>query len=106
MEMANATTAAAEQQAAKQKADAEEREAQFIFVTCFLNARRNAEILQKEAIAKFDAKSPKHRALADAMWAGSNELRNEARTCLKSLMYRGQLLFAFDGTTVPQGGAA
>lgn len=101
-----ATTAAPEQQTAKQKSDAEDREAQFIYVTCFLKARHNADILQKEAVNRFSAKSLKSQALGDAMWAGSHELRNEARTCLRELMNRGQLLFAFPGTTVLQGGAA
>lgn len=100
-----ATTAAQEQQTAEQKSDAEDRKAQFIYVTCFLKARHNADILQKEAVSRLSAKSRKSWELGDAMWAGSHELRNEARTCLRELMNRGQLLFAFPGTTVAQGGA-
>lgn len=96
----------AEQQAARQFSEAEMREAKIIFVKRFLAVRNSAEILEKEALDRRHAKTQKTQALREALWDGSHELRDEARRCLREAINRGQLLFAFDGTTVLEGGAA
>lgn len=100
------TPTAAEQQQAAQLLDAQARRTSYIFVSNFLEHQRNAEILRRESRTRMQAKTAATLAFGWALWDGSYALEKEAARFLREVMERGQLLFAFDGTTVLQGGAA
>ena len=77
----------------------------FIFLICFLDAARNADILNKHWL-KLLSRSTKASPFKDAVFEGYIALSQEADRCARKLTERGQLLFAFQGTTVLQGCAA
>ena len=76
-----------------------------IHLVVFLEAAINSELLRAAYIKSIKGsrdKTPYAKALFDGYWT----LRNKAREQAFDLTRRGQLLFAFPGTTVLQGGAA
>lgn len=84
---------------------ARDKRTSFIFLICFIEAERSAAILYKHWRG-LRSRSTKHSPLKDAIFEGYIALDGEARSCAKQLTERGQLLFAFPGTTVLQGCAA
>lgn len=88
------------------RAAALERRAKFIFLTCLLEAQQAMQVLNAERQRlqggtkrnplRFVPSSP----LIDALWAGYYALHDEASRCADAVLDRGQLLFAFEGTTL------
>lgn len=74
----------------------------FIFLICFLDAARNADILDNHW-KKLLSRSTKPSPFKDAVFEGYIALTHEAERCARKLTERGQLLFAFQGTTVLRG---
>ena len=82
-----------------------------IFVEDFLRQSQAAQILMDQFSKMHARKKPLSRiekTLAASLWEGSNALHKAARESLNLLMERGQLLYAWEGTTVvsQEGGAA
>lgn len=94
--------AATEQQIVAQR----EHGYRYIHLKIFLETQRDAEILKKEFIARCNSVRKKTRAIGDAMAAGWHAVESERNESLRNLIKRGQLLHAFEGTTMLQGGAA
>jgi hypothetical protein len=74
---------------------------QFIFLRCYLKRSINAELLKAEYERRRRQTSGKSHALSDAMWDGYRNVLDDAERCFYELTQRGQLLFAFHGTTLP-----
>lgn len=96
---AQALTAAEADAASQKRTD-------FIYLILFLEAEQHAHTLnqQKRAIFKRNGyrETPYTKALSAARWALDDIARDKARNLTRD----GHLLFAFQGTTVLQGGAA
>lgn len=75
-----------------------------IHLCCFLEAQRHSEVLLRQW-HKLTGKTSQSAALKRATWEGYWALKTEAERCADKLTKRGQLLFAFPGTTALQGGA-
>lgn len=76
--------------------------AQLIFVKSFLESTGHAELLYAEFAKPKKRTTAKSQALHDALWNGYYKLKTDAEDCANKLTERGQLLFAFPGTTVLQ----
>ncbi len=84
----------------------------YIWLICLLDAQQANVTLQLERDEihrrNWHAKRPttRHDALTNAMWAGAMALQDRAREYAHECRDHGHLLFAHQGTTVLQGGAA
>lgn len=81
------------------------------FVEVFLRETLAAQVLMDQINKMHARKKPLSRgeaALENALWEGRNALRHAACQSVRRLMERGQLLYAWEGTTVvsQEGGAA
>ena len=70
----------------------------------YLRSSRNSELLVGQTWP--EKKTAKARALQDVMLHSFGLMQGEIRTSIKYVVESGQLLFAFPGTTVLEGGAA
>jgi hypothetical protein len=73
-----------------------------IHVKLFLEAMRSADLL---LALRNKRKNPNSKE-ADALWDGHWHCLQRANEMLKHAINQGQLLFAFQGTTVLNGGTA
>jgi len=86
-------------------AQAQAKRTRHIFLICFLDAQRSAQELEKHRNALV-RRSKKSTPLQAALWDGLFALHKETNACARELTQRGQLLFAFPGTTALEGCAA
>jgi hypothetical protein len=71
-----------------------------IYVHIALQAAQDAEVLLQLRHKRKD-----NTPASQALWNGYWQLRQEVLRCVSIARDRGQILFAFSGTTVLQGGA-
>lgn len=90
--------------------DAETRRTKFIFVECLLKtqrARARLDAHRMDVVKKNARRGGRpDTLLIDALWEGFCALSDQACAEAKAVLTRGQLLFAFEGATVLEGGAA
>lgn len=90
--------------------DSETRRARFIFIKCLLKTQRAYVQLDahRTSMVRRNAKRGcmHNTPLTDALWEALCALLAQAGMEAKAVRERGHLLFAWEGTTVLQGGAA
>ena len=80
---------------------------QRIWVFSFLQSAISAEVVEAQYIAASRKTGfSGHSAVANALWNAYVALRDDAAQYIKHARDDGELLFAFAGTTVLEGGAA
>lgn len=85
------------------QADAKTRRTRFTFIDSLLNAQRFIERLKKHRNLQWKRSQWRDTPLADALSGGIYALESEAYRHAETIQRDGDLLFAFEGTTVLQG---